>query len=98
MTDARAGIDIVVAKAGADQLLHQIGFFIGAAGRSDAADGIAAVFLLNAFDFAGGEAEGFLPRHLAPGFADLIPDHGFQTALLLGPVAPAKTPLDPRLA
>ena len=31
MADARAGIDIVVAETGADQLLHQIGFFVGAA-------------------------------------------------------------------
>ena len=38
MADAGAGIDIVVAEAGADQLLHQIGFFVGAARRGDAAD------------------------------------------------------------
>ncbi len=31
MADTGAGVDIVVAEAGADQLLHQIGFFIGAA-------------------------------------------------------------------
>jgi DNA-binding transcriptional LysR family regulator len=39
MTNAGAGIDVVVAETGADQLLHQIGFFVGAAGRRDAADG-----------------------------------------------------------
>ena len=45
MADAGAGIDIVVAEAGADQLLHQKGLFIGAARRGDAADRVAAVFL-----------------------------------------------------
>ena len=33
MADAGAGIDVVVAEAAADQLLHQIGFLIGAAGE-----------------------------------------------------------------
>ena len=45
VADAGAGVDVVVAEAGADQFLHQIGFFIGAAGRGDAADGVAAVFV-----------------------------------------------------
>ena len=48
VADAGAGVDIVVAEAGADQLLHQIGFFVGAARRGDAADGVAAVLRLDA--------------------------------------------------
>ena len=31
MADARAGVGVVVAEAGARQLLHQIGLFVGAA-------------------------------------------------------------------
>ena len=53
MADAGAGIDIVVAEAGADQLLDEIGFFIGAARRGDAADRIAAVLILDAAEFGG---------------------------------------------
>ena len=43
MADARAGIRIVVHEYGAGQFLHQIGFFIGAAGRGDDAHGMAAM-------------------------------------------------------
>ena len=43
MADARAGVDVVVAEAGAHQLLHEEGFFVGAARGGDAADGVAAV-------------------------------------------------------
>ena len=48
VADARAGIDIVVAEAGADQLLDEIGLLVGAARRGDAADGVAAVLRLDA--------------------------------------------------
>ena len=61
MADAGAGIDIVVAEAGADQLLHQIGFFVGAARRGDAADGIAAVFGLDALEFGSRVVERLIP-------------------------------------
>ena len=43
MTQPRAVIDIVVAKAGADQLLEQIGLFVGAFRRAEAGDGLVAV-------------------------------------------------------
>ena len=33
MAHARAGVDVVVAKAGAHQLLHQVGLLVGAAAR-----------------------------------------------------------------
>ncbi len=61
MADARAGIDIVVAEAGADQLLHQERFFIGAARRRDAADRTLAVFRLNALELGGRVAERLVP-------------------------------------
>ena len=54
MADARAGIDVVVAEAGADELLHQERLFIGAARRGDAADGILAVLGLDALELGGG--------------------------------------------
>ena len=43
MADPGAGIDIVVAEAGAHQLLHQEGLFVRAARRGDAADRRPAV-------------------------------------------------------
>ena len=70
MADAGAGVDIVVAETGADQLLHQIGFFIGAAGGGDAADGVAAVFLLDAFELGRSEVERLVPGDFAPGILD----------------------------
>ena len=98
MADAGAGVDIVVAEAAADQLLHQIGFFIGAAGRGDAADGVAAVFLLDALELGGGEIERFVPRHFAPGIGDVLADHRLEDALLVGGVAPGEAALDAGMA
>ena len=69
VADARAGIDVVVAEAGADQLLHQIGFFVGAARGGDAADGVAAVLRLDALEFGRRESEGFVPGDFLPGIA-----------------------------
>ncbi len=42
VADPGAGIDVVVAEGRADQLLHQVRLFIGAARRGDAADGPGA--------------------------------------------------------
>ena len=64
MADARAGIDIVVAEAGADQLLHQEGLFVGAARRGDAADRRLAVCRLDALELGGGVARSPRPRTL----------------------------------
>ncbi|MNC99855.1 hypothetical protein D3C83_182820 [compost metagenome] len=61
MADARAGIDIVVAERGADQLLHEEGFFVGAARAGDAADRIAAIFGLNALELGGGMTDRLFP-------------------------------------
>ena len=38
MADARAGVDVIVAEAAADQLLNEIALLIGAARGGDAAD------------------------------------------------------------
>src|SRR5437868_8630254 len=98
MTDAGAGIDVVVAKAGTDQLLHQIGFLVGTARRGDAADSIAAIFLLNAPELGGGEVESLIPGYLAPWLADVIAHHGLEDALLVGGIAPCKATLDAGMA
>ena len=47
VADTRAGIDVVVAEAGANQLLDEIGFLVAAAGRGDATDRVAAVLRLD---------------------------------------------------
>ena len=51
MADARAGVDVVVAEAGAHELLHEVGFLVRAARGGDAADGVAAVLGLDALEF-----------------------------------------------
>ena len=98
MADAGAGIDVVVAKTAADQFLHQIGFFIGAAGGGDAADGVAAILLLNALELRRGKIERLVPRHLAPGIGDVLADHRLEDALLVGGVAPGEAALDAGMA
>ncbi len=70
MADARAGVDIVVAEGRADHLLHHESFFVGAARAGDAADGAAAIFLLDAAEFGGDMGDGFVPCRLAPGILD----------------------------
>ncbi|GCC47178.1 hypothetical protein chiPu_0031445, partial [Chiloscyllium punctatum] len=98
MADPGTGVDIVVAEAGADQLLHQIGLFIGAARRGDAADRVAAVFLLDALELRGGEVHRLVPRHFLPGILDPFADHRLQDALLVGGVAPREAALDAGMA
>src|SRR4029453_17461525 len=98
MADASAGVDIVVAETAADQFLHQIGFFIGAAGGGDAADGVTPIFSLNALEFRRREIERLVPRHLAPGIGDVLADHRLENALLVGGVAPREAALDAGVA
>ena len=94
VADAGAGIDVVVAETRADQLLHQIGFFIGAARGGDATNCIAAMFSLNALELLGRKGERFVPRHFAPGICDPLANHRLEDALLVGGVAPGETALD----
>ena len=98
MADAGAGIDIVVAEAGADQLLHQIGFFVGAARRGDAADGVAAIFGLDPLELGCRIVKRLVPRHFAPGIGDLLADHRLEDALLVGGVTPGEAALDAGMA
>ena len=98
MADPGAGIDVVVGEGGADQLLHQIGFLVGAARGRDAADGEAAVLGLDALELAGGVGQGFFPGDFAPGIVDVPADHRRLHALRVGRVAPGETALDAGVA
>ena len=98
VADARAGIDIVVAEGGADQLLHQEGFFVGAARRRDAADRAAPVGRLDALELGGDAPDRFVPGDLAPRIGDLLADHRLEDALAVGGVAPGEAALDAGMA
>ena len=98
MADARAGIDIVVAEAGAHQLLHQEGFLVGAARRGDAADRAAAVCRLDALELGGDAADRLVPGHFAPRIGDLLADHRLEDALAVVGVAPGEAALDAGMA
>src|ERR1019366_1776410 len=76
VTDARAGVDVIVAKAGANKLLNQIALFIGAARRGDAADRTATVFSLDFVEALCGKGDRLLPRYNAPRVRILVAAHG----------------------
>ena len=64
VADPGAGVDVVVAEAGADQLLDQEGLLVGAARGGDAADRVAAVLRLDALELA--TPRGRSPRPSSP--------------------------------
>ena len=94
MANAGAGIDVVVAEGRSDEFLDQIRLLIGAARRGDATDRAAAVFFLDAPEFAGGIGERFLPRHHTPRVSDFGPNHRVLEAIRMGGVTPGKTAFD----
>ena len=67
MAQPRAVIDIVGAKSGADQLLHQIGLFIGALCRSKAGHGSRTMRIPHGGQSAGGKVKRLIPA----GFAEM---------------------------
>jgi len=87
MTDARAGINVVVAEAGTNQLLDEIGFFVAATGRGDSTDGVASVLRLDSPQLPGGVLDGFVPGHFAPRITDLRADHRLQNAIRVSGIA-----------
>ena len=93
VTDAGAGIDIVVAEAAADQLLHQVGFLVGAARGGDAADRQPSIPALQALELRGDPVDRHLPAHLAPRLVDTLADHRLQDALAMVGVAPGEAAL-----
>ena len=98
VADAGAGVDVVVAEGGADHLLHDVDFLVGAARRGDAADGAAAVLLLDRLEARGGIADRLVPGHLAPRIGDPLADHRLGDAVLVGGVAPGEAALDAGMA
>ena len=95
---AGAGVDVVVAEAGAHQFLHEIGLLVGAARGGDAADGVAAVLGLDALQLDGRVADGLLPGHFLPGIGDLRADHGLDDAVRMRGIADGKAALDAGMA
>src|SRR5262245_2256883 len=98
MADARAGIDIIVTEAGADQLLHQEGLFVCASRRSYATDGVLAVCPLDAFELGRCIADRLVPAHFLPRFGDLGSDHRLEDALLMRGVTPGEAALHAGMA
>ncbi len=93
MADARAGIDIVVVESGAHHLLHHIDFLVGAARGGDAADGAAAMLGLQGLEAPRRILDRLVPGNLRPRISDLLADHRFRHAILVGGIAPGKAAL-----
>ena len=98
VADPRAGVDVVGVEGRTHKLLHQVGLFVGAARRRDAADRVFAVLGLDAFDFGRSVLDGLVPAHLFPWVGDLGADHGLRDAVLVSGVAPSKTALHTGMA
>src|SRR5262249_5337435 len=91
---ACAGIDVVVAEAGAHQLLHQVGLLVRAARRGDTPDRVAAILRLDTLQLARSVADRLFPAHLTPWIADPGADHGLDDPIGMSRVADGKAPLD----
>ncbi len=93
VADSRAGVHVVVARCGADELLHHINLFVGAARRGDPADGLAPVARLNPLQALRGGADGFIPTHRTPFVVDAVAHQGRRDAVPVGGVAKGEPPL-----
>ena len=98
VADAGAGIDVVVAKALADQLLDEVGLLVRAAARRDAADRVDAVRLLDRGEAVRNEGVRVVPRDLAPRLIDRIADHRLGDAIGMAGIAIGKAALDAGVA
>src|SRR4029078_8318460 len=74
-------IDIGVAERRAHEFLHEIGFLVRAARRSDAADRVAAVPGLDALEFRSGVIDGLFPAHLPPRIGNPRADHRLENTI-----------------
>src|SRR6185312_13987006 len=93
MAHAGAGIDIVVGEGCPHHLLHQERLLIGAAGRSDAADRVAAVLRLNAPQLTRRVGDRLFPGDLAPVITNGFADHRLEDAVRVRRVAVGETAL-----
>ena len=94
MADPGAGIGVVVAERRAGQLLHQIGFLVGAARRRDDADRVLARLRLDTLELRGNPLDRHIPTHFPPGIGDLLADHRLQDAVAMLRVSPGEAALD----
>ena len=98
MTNSGTGVDVVVSKGCTNQFLDQIGFFVRTARRRDATDRICTVLDLDLLDTRRCIAERLLPAHDLPRIADLVTDHRCGDSVLMGRIAPCKSPFDTRMS
>src|SRR5271170_7403130 len=98
MADTGARVDVVVAEAGANELLHQERLLVGAARRRNAADRVLAILGLDALELGSGMRDRRLPRYFTPRLADLGADHRLEDALAVIGVTPGEAALDARMA
>ena len=98
MADPGTGIHIIVAKSGPDHLLHQEGFFIGAARGRDAADAVIAIFALDASQSIGRVADRLIPADFPPGVVNIFADHWTGNPVLVRGVSKGEAALDAGVA
>ena len=80
------------------KLLNQIGFFIGAARRGDAADRIRCHTGTGYGGIRWRYGQRLVPAHFAPRIGDLLADHRVEDAVLMGGIAPGEAALDAGMA
>src|SRR5690606_25709273 len=93
MADPRASINIVIAKGGTHHLLHEIGFFVGAARRGDTAHRTDSMRGLDSADLRSRVVDRLFPAHHLPRIVDGLAYHRSRDAVLVGGVSPGKAPL-----
>ena len=71
VTQARAVVDVVRPPGRADQLLEQVGLFVGALGAAEARHAVGAVLIADGGQLARHQVEGLVPAGLAEGGQDL---------------------------
>src|SRR5262249_42324344 len=87
MAHAGAGIDVVRAERGANELLHEVRLFVRAAGGRDAADRELAVLRLDTLELARGVVDRLVPARLTPGIVNRLADERGGDAILVCGVA-----------
>ena len=94
MADARASVDIVVAKSCAHHFLNQPNFFVRATRRRNGTDTFLPKLLLNLPQTARCIGQRLIPGHLFPRLINRVPDHGFGHTVFVRRVAKGKAPLN----
>ena len=72
MAEARAVVDIVGIETLTDQLLEEIGLFVGALGRTKAGHRLAAIAFVDCLEAGGCFFKRLFPRGLTEIFRDLV--------------------------